>query len=491
MPTIITLDPVTRLEGHLKVEVTVEGGAVVDARASGTLFRGFETILANRDPWDAPHITQRICGVCPIPHAQAAVLALDSAAKKVVPNNGRLLRNLVLAANFLQSHLLHFYHLAVLDYIEGPAMAPWQPSWAADRRFNAQTTSTLVGHYVDALTMTRKAHEMGAIFGGRMPLAPAYIPGGFTCLPSAQQVSQFRAYCNELLAFINDVYLPDVEALTSVYQDYLQIGRGYGNLIAYGVFEQDSRGGKLFRSGRVTGGSANVQSLSVKAITESVSYSWYEDSTNNLNPANGATVPVQPKGLAYSWLKAPRYGGDPYEAGALARMWVNGNYRSGISVMDRHRARAYEAQKIALAIIDWLNQVVPGQSPYATYTTPRQGTGVGLTEAPRGALGHWVQIAGGRISRYQIITPTCWNASPADSRGVPGPLEQGLLGTPVQDPNQPIEVLRVVHSFDPCLSCAVHVMRPKSTARIVSWTPNGAVKPATSSANTSAPLALA
>lgn len=475
MATIITLDPVTRLEGHLKVEVSVEAGAVVNARATGTLFRGFETILNNRDPWDAPHITQRICGVCPIPHAQAAVLALDKAAAKTIPNNGRLLRNLVLAANFVQSHILHFYHLAALDYLDGPGMAPWQPGWAVDRRFDQATTNALVGHYVDALAMTRKAHEMGAIFGGRMPLAPAYIPGGFTSTVQAGQITKFRAYCSELLTFITNVYLPDVEALASVYSDYYQVGRGYGNLLAYGVFEQNSSGStKLLRSGRAPAGSKTIQTVSTTAITEKVTYSWYDNSTNNLNPANGATVPVQPKGQAYSWLKAPRYSGVPYETGALARMWVNGDYQQGISVMDRHRARAYETLKIANAIPAWLNQLAVGQTAYSTYITPKQGTGIGLTEAPRGALGHWLQINEGKIARYQIITPTCWNASPADDQGRPGPLEQALLGTPVQDPDQPIEVLRVIHSFDPCLSCAVHVMRPKSSSSISTYIPEKA-----------------
>jgi hydrogenase large subunit len=485
MATIVTLDPVTRLEGHLKVDVAIEGGVVVEARASGTLFRGFENILANRNPWDAPHITQRICGVCPIPHGQAAVLALDNAANKAIPTNGRVLRNLVLAANFVQSHILHFYHLAALDFLDGPAMGPWQPGWAVDRRFDQATTNALVGHYVAALAMTRKAHEMGAIFGGRMPLAPAYVPGGFTSSVQASQIDLFRSYCNELLAFIQDVYLPDVHALGTVYSDYFNVGVGYGNLLAYGVFELNPTGSsKLLRSGRVAAGAKAVQTVSTTAITEKVTYSWYSDSTNNLNPDNGSTVPVQPKGQAYSWLKAPRYSGQPYETGALARMWVNGDYQRGISVMDRHLARAYEALKIAKAIPGWLSQLVAGQSAYSTYITPKQASGIGLTEAPRGALGHWVRINEGKIARYQIITPTCWNASPADDLGRRGPLEQALLGTPVQDSEQPIEVLRVIHSFDPCLSCAVHVMRPKSGARISTYVPGTDV-------TTRTPLAVA
>jgi hydrogenase large subunit len=472
MATVIAIDPVTRLEGHLAIEVAVDGGVVTEAYATGTLFRGFEAILTNRDPWDAPHITQRICGVCPVPHGQAAVAALDRAANKTIPNNARLLRNLVLGANFVQSHLLHFYHLAALDYIAGPAMAPWQPQWAVDQRVDATTTGTLVSHYVAALDMTRKANEMGAIFGGRMPLPPTYIPGGFTTAPTAAQITKFKAYCAELLAFIKNTYIPDVELLSKVYSDYFQIGGGYGNLIAFGVFELNTAGSsKLLKSGRIRAGSNTVETMNPTAISEQVTHSWYNDATNNLNPANGSTVPQYPKTNAYSWLKSPRYTNEPYEAGALARMKINGDYPYGVSVMDRHRARAYEAQKIALALSDWAGQLVVGQSAYSRYTTPKTATAYGLTEAPRGALGHWVQIANGKIARYQIITPTCWNASPADQNGKHGPIEQALVGTPVSDVKQPIEVLRVIHSFDPCLSCAVHVMKASPHATISTYVP--------------------
>jgi hydrogenase large subunit len=472
MATVITIDPVTRLEGHLKVEVQIDNGAVSEAYATGTLFRGFEMILANRDPWDAPQITQRICGVCPIPHAQASVLALDAAAGVTIPNNARVLRNLVLGANFVQSHLLSFYHLSALDYLSGPAMGPWQPAWNVDLRIDAGTTAVLVDHYVQALAMTRKAHEMGAIFGGRMPIAAAHMPGGFTATPTAAQVTQFKTYCTALIDFINNVYIPDVEALASIYEDYYNIGRGYGNLIAYGVFELNTDGSKkLLRPGRVTAGSTAIEPMNPAAITEKVTNSWYDDATNNLNPAHGVTTPVQPKTNGYSWLKAPRYAQEPCEAGPLARMWINGDYPHGISVMDRHRARAYEALKIARGMVQWADEIAIGQSPWTTYTTPVNGSGIGLTEAPRGALGHWLQIANSKISRYQIITPTCWNASPGDDLGKAGPIEQALVGTPVQDPSQPIEVLRVIHSFDPCLSCAVHVMQPKQGVTISAYVP--------------------
>jgi hydrogenase large subunit len=211
--------------------------------------------------------------------------------------------------------------------------------------------------------------------------------------------------------------------------------------------------------------------VDVKQITEDVTHSWYQDKTSDLNPASGATVPQFPKADAYSWLKAPRYSGAPYEAGPLARMWVNGDYQRGISVMDRHLARAQETFKIASAMRGWVSQLQSGGAVYTPASTPQTATAYGLTEAPRGALGHWLQIGNGKISRYQVVTPTCWNASPRDGSGKRGPIEEALIGTPVADANQPVEVVRVIHSFDPCLSCAVHVMRPAQGAKIFSVGP--------------------
>jgi hydrogenase large subunit len=464
LATTITLDPVTRIEGHLRVEITIDNDhgtqQVVDARAAGTLFRGFERLLVGRSPFDAPDITQRICGVCPTSHALASVSALDQAAGVVVPNNARLLRNLVLGADFLHSHLLHFYQLAALDYLDGPAMAPWQPGWAVDRRLDSATTSVLVQHYVQALDARRKAHEMGAVFGGRLPLSPALVPGGFTAVVTWERIARFRTLLNAVLAFIRDVYIPDVETLARVYGDYFQVGQGPRTLLAFGVFDEDSQGHlKLLRRGYVPAESSAAQSLDVGRITEDVAASWYSDA-NGLAPASGTTQPFYPKSGAYSWIKAPRLGGMPVEVGPLARMRVNGDYTGGISVMDRHYARALEALKIAVALGRWLDELATSQPVYTRFQMPAQTAGVGLSEAPRGALGHWLRVAGGTIASYQVLTPTCWNASPRDSRGTPGPLEQALVGTPVSDATQPIEVLRVVHSYDPCLACAVHVIRP-------------------------------
>lgn len=484
MATITIVDPVTRIEGHLKVQVTIDTVSgvqqVTDAQCTGTLFRGFELILKGRDPKDAPYLTQRICGVCPVSHSMSATKALESAAGLTVPTNARLLRNLILASNFIQSHILHFYLLASLDYINPPGSAPWTPSWNVDL-MRSSSLSQVANNFTTAVTMRRKAHEMAAVFGGRMPHPSAIQAGGVTTKPTSSMISSFSSYLNTLTSFINNNYIPDVQLLKSVYSDYSSVGKGPGNLMAYGVFDLDdtTNPNRLLKRGYVMNSApTSVQAVSTANITEQVTYSWYSDTTNNLNPASGSTVTVDPttKATAYSWLKSPRYSGAPMECGPLARMWVNGDYRSGVSVMDRHMARALETQKIANAMSGWLTQLATGGSVYNALTVPFGKSGVGLTEAPRGAIGHWLSIApsgtkspagGPAIGNYQVITPTCWNASPKDSSGKHGPIEQALIGTKVTDAAQPIEVLRVIHSFDPCLSCAVHVMRPEGKPVVV------------------------
>ena len=258
-----------------------------------------------------------------------------------------------------------------------------------------------------------------------MPHPPAYLPGGFTTTPRPERIAKFRSLLGELLEFIQNTYLKDVDALVKAYDDYFSIGRGPGNLLAFGVFDTDEFGTqKLLQPGRIANGYSSVQTVDVKQITEVVTHSWYQDSAAHLNPASGATVPQYPKTNAYSWLKAPRYAGAPYEAGPLARMWINGDYQRGISVMDRHMARAQEALKIASAMRTWLDQLKSGGPVYTPGSTPRTATSYGLTEAPRGALGHWLQIGNRKISRYQVVTPTCWNASPRDDAGRRGPIEE-------------------------------------------------------------------
>ncbi len=489
MAKTITIDPLTRIEGHLAIEVTVdfvEGvQQVVKAKSSGTMFRGFEIMLQGRDPLDAPHYTQRICGVCPISHGMASCLNLESALGVDIPANGRILRNLVLGANFVMSHILHFYHLAALDYInteDAIPMAPWIPGYTNPDMVTGPLATTLVEHYVEALAIRRKAHQMAAIFGGKLPCAPSFVPGGCTEVPTEGKIADFKTLLDELQTFIGDAeqgtYIPDVLTVAGEFSDYFSIGVGCGNLLAYGVFDLTD-GSKLLKRGRCNSQLA-LDTVDPDKIAEYVKYSKYTANSGNKNPADGVTQPQVDKTNAYSWLKAPRYDAQVYEVGPLARMVSNYLHGDAItqelvngvldafsappsvlfSVLGRHAARALETKLVADAMHAWLDELAVGEPVYAESDIPRDASGIGLTEAPRGALGHWIDIKRRHIDRYQVVTPTNWNASPKDDLDQNGPIEQALIDTPVADIDQPIEVLRVVHSFDPCLACSVHMLRP-------------------------------
>jgi hydrogenase large subunit len=472
MAQTISVGPLTRIEGHLDIQVTVDAGKVTSAKSSGTMFRGFENILKGRDPRDATHLTQRVCGVCPVSHGMAATLNLEAAAGIPPADNGRVLRNLVLGANFIQSHVLHFYHLAALDYIDTTGIlerGPWKARFATPDMLKGSTAETLVNHYVQALAIRRQAHQMGAIFGGKLPHPPTFVPGGCSSSVTSTKISDFRTLLTQIRTFINGTYIPDVKAVASAFPSYSSIGRGCGNLLAYGVFDLNAAGSsKLLARGRYTGG--QYLSVDTTQIAEYVKYSYYSAASGNLNPVGGVTEPVVDKAGAYSWIKAPRYLKKVHEVGPLARMAVNGDYRQGISVLDRLMARALEAKKVADAMDGWLSQLKVNQPIQDIAPALKNPNGIGLTEAPRGALGHWMHVTGGKIDRYQIITPTAWNASPQDDSNQPGPIEQALVGTPVADVSQPIEILRVVHSFDPCLSCSVHLIRPNGQVKRIAVT---------------------
>lgn len=506
----ITIDPITRIEGHLKIDAVVEDGEVKEARSSGTLFRGFELILRGRDPRDASQLTQRICGVCPQTHATASVLCLDSAfgISDRITDNGRIMRNLLLGANYIQSHLLHFYHLAALDYVDvtkvaayegnNPALksiknfisrgalGPFAPRYEGDYRLSDEVDQAATAHYVQALEIRRKAHEMLALFGGKMPHNCATVAGGVTEHPTVDKITSFLWRLNEIREFIDDVYIPDVVAVAEAYPDYFEIGAGCGNLLAYGVFDLDGtetdylKRKRLLRSGTV---STDLKLGQVDAfkIAEYVKHSLYEDSSTGRYPGDGETAPQPQKDGAYSWLKAPRYDGKVYEVGPLARMAVN--YVAGdsavqglvnpvlshfdappsalFSVLGRHAARALECKYVADSMADWVLQLKPDEPVYTDYTMPEEATGMGLVCGPRGALGHWIRIQDGKIANYQCVVPTTWNASPKDDHGQPGPIEQALVGTNIRDEDNPFEIVRIVRSFDPCLACAVHVITPK------------------------------
>lgn len=462
----IAVDPVTRIEGHLKVEVEVKDGKVVDARCYGGMFRGFENILKGRDPRDSSQIVQRICGVCPTAHATASVLAQDKAFGVKVTTNGRIVRNLIFGANYLQSHILHFYHLAALDYVNGPDVAPFVPRYKNnDVRVDAKTNQIGVDQYLKALEIRRICHEMVAMFGGKMPHVQGLVVGGTTEIPTAEKIKHFAANFKKVKEFIEKEYLPLVYALGSVYPDLLETGTGWKNVISYGVFPlNDEETEFLLKPGVYTNG--KDAPLDPAKIKEYVKYSWFDDSTTGLHPSEGKTVPAPEKATAYSFVKAPRYNDIPHEVGPLARMWITNPELSPVarkagfkrmrdfgdkafSILGRHIARAEEALLVAQAVEQWLAEVKPGAETYVPSEVPEQGEGMGLTEAPRGSLLHYLKVKDSVIDNYQIVSATLWNASPMDDMNQRGPIEQALIGVPVPDPKNPVNVGRLIRAFDP------------------------------------------
>ncbi len=508
MSKTIHIDPMTRIEGHLKVEVEVDNGKVTDARCCGEMFRGIEKILHGRNPVDANQITQRICGVCPASHAQASSLTLDSAFGVTPPDNGRLIRNLVLGSNYLQSHILHFYHLAALDYVDITAIlkysgkdpelnrvkawaqaeldsgkanpvAPFLPRYEGDYITDSDVNIAAIAHYLKALEIRRKAQEMLAIFGGRMPHNVTIMPGGSSETVTVNKIAAYSSRLREIKDFVENVYIPDVLAVAGLYPQYFAIGQGCGNLLSYGVFEEDASGSnKLLPAGTYVNG--EVKAFSESKLAEYVGHSRYSSGTG-FHPSKGETQPDMYKDGAYSWLKAPRYDNNVVEVGPLARVGVAhlcgasetlsgmvndtlAKFDAGVgalfSVLGRHAARALEAKIVADRCAEWVAQLQPGQPAHTKFEIPAEGQGIGLTEAPRGALGHWISIKDKKIDRYQCVVPTTWNGSPCDDTGAKGPMEQALIGTPIADVENPIEAGRVVRSFDPCIACAVHVITP-------------------------------
>lgn len=465
----IVVDPVTRIEGHLKLEVEVEGGVVTNAWTSGALFRGLELIMQGRDPRDAEQIMQRICGVCPTAHATAGILALDNAFDIDPPPNGRIIRNLILGSNWVQSHILHFFHLAALDYVKGPELAPFKPRYEADYRLSEGDNAQAVNHYLEALTMRRKAHEMDAIWGGKMPHVQTIVPGGATEVPDASKIYRFLTSLEELTKWVDTVYVPTVKAVAGAYSDWFDVGYGCGNMLAYGGFPLEEgkdhvKKEKLYKSGVYVRG--QYGDLDPELIEEQVKHSWYEDDIE-LKPADAVVKPDPKKKDAYSWLKAPRYNGEPMEVGPLARQWINKQKdivalgdRKAFSVMGRHFARAIECSEIAHAMADWALKLQPGQPVCVPHKIPDSAVGMGLCEASRGALGHWHRIEGQRTKVYNAVVPTTWNASPLDVRNQHGPMEQAIIGCAVKDPANPVELVRIIRAFDPCFGCAIHVMTP-------------------------------
>lgn len=506
----VIIDPLTRIGGHLSIELQVERGFVTDARCSGEMFRGLERIFTGRNPLEAVQLSQRICGVCPVPHGIASSICLENAFGMKPSPGGRIIRNLMLGANFLHSHLLHFYQMTVLDYVDIGALdryrgsdgrieklrqwlqserqlrkgredavtagAPFLPRYEGDFYLTDQALNIdILGGYVRSLELRMQSHAMISSLGGRAPHAIGLVPGGVTRAPTRALMREYRKSLDEVENFISGTYYPQVMALAAHFRDYFKMGVS-ANFMSSGLFEEDEGSGRFLLQPGIAS-EARQEDFDPGRIREEVRFARYR-SASNLPPKNGRTDPDPRKSAAYSWIKAPRYDGKPMEVGPLARLavaYLGGNaivkapvdtllreIRQDLpalfSVFGRHAARAIEAKIIAARIYEWLDNFDFSMKERSNIDMPVAGAGMGLVEAPRGTLGHWMIMEGRKIAGYQAVVPTAWFCGPRDDRGTRGPVEQALIGTPVSDPLNPIEAARVVRSFDPCVMCAVHVV---------------------------------
>jgi [NiFe] hydrogenase large subunit len=539
-----TIDPITRIEGHLRIDVEIEGGKVTNAWSSAQLFRGLEIILQGRDPRDAPWITQRACGVCTEVHALASIRALDDAVGVNIPPLARIARNLVHGAQFLHDHPVHFYVLSALDWVDVVSALKADPKKTAalanslsdypnsgsqdfkavqdklktfvasgqlgpfangywghpDYRLPPEANLMAVTHYLELLRLQVKAARMMALFGGKNPHIQTYVTGGVTCakdLVNVDRLAEFLYYLKEMQGFIDNVYIPDVLAVASYYKDWgaKNIG-GCTNFLAYGNFPMNSgsyKDEKMFMPGGVimNRNLGQVDDVNPDLITEEVKRAWYKNGPA-LNPAKGVTQPLGDSAYdyegKYSWMKAPRYQGKAMEVGPLAQ--VLAAYGKGhpqvktmvgavlkhlnvpasalFSTLGRTAARAIETKVIADTMATWVTEAIiaikAGKlETAADWKWPGEASGMGLIDVPRGALGHWIsQDKDNKIGNYQLVVPSTWNLGPRDDKGQVGPVEEALIGTPVADPKAPLEIIRTVHSFDPCIACGVHVIDPES-----------------------------
>ena len=536
----IVVDPVTRIEGHLKIEVEVDQGKIVNAWSSSQLFRGLELILQGRDPRDAQHFTQRSCGVCTYVHALASTRCVDNAVgvDKNLPDNARLIRNLVLAAQFLHDHIVHFYHLHALDWVDVTGALTADPKKAASIANSISTRQTTAedlkavqdkvkalvdsgqlgiftnayflgghkayylpaevnliatAHYLEALHLQVKAARAMAVFGAKNPHTQFTVVGGVTCYESLtnERISEFVGLFQETKKFIDECYIPDLLAVASYYKDWAGIG-GTTNFMSFGEFpsvESDMNSRWLPHGVINNRNLGQVDPFDPKLIEEHVRHSWYQGDKAH-HPYQGVTEPQYTSYEdrdRYSWMKAPRYNKTSVETGPLATVLVA--YGKGhpevkklvdyvlahlgvgpaalFSTLGRTAARGIETKVIADKLMDWVNELAENvksgnNTIYQDWKMPDEAEGVGFVNAPRGALSHWIKIKGGKIENFQLVVPSTWNLGPRCSDGKLSAVEEALIGTPIADPERPVEILRTVHSYDPCIACGVHVIDSKT-----------------------------
>ncbi len=553
----IVVDPITRIEGHLRIEAEVDAGRVSNAWSSCTMFRGIEIILKGRDPRDAWVFAQRICGVCTTVHAVTSVRAVEDALGIQVPENAEIIRSIIAGLQQVQDHVVHFYHLHALDwvdivsslsadpaktstlaqsisewplssttyfqgvqdrvrtFVEAGQLGPFDNAYWGHSAYRLPPEANLmaVAHYLEALEWQRDVIRGHAILGGKNPHLQTYLVGGMA-VPldlnsqqaiNAHTIAALQSLFRKARTFVEKVYIPDLLAIASFYPEWASLGGGVGNYMSYGDFPTTARldPEQLFLPRGVVFDKdlGSPQPLDMQKIREYVAHSYYEyegGDAEGLHPYQGETKPrytgptppyefLDTEGK-YSWLKSPRYDDRPMEVGPLARMLVayaRGHERvrelvgmvlerlkvgpeALFSTLGRTAARGIETLVIAEQLMGWLDKLssnmasgdlqIHNDEKWDPSSWPDEAEGWGFHEAPRGALGHWVHIEKGKIAGYQAVVPSTWNAGPRDAKGQRGPYEEALIGTPIADPEKPLEILRTVHSFDPCMACAAHVV---------------------------------
>ncbi|MEG2017789.1 MAG: nickel-dependent hydrogenase large subunit [Clostridium sp.] len=456
----IVIDPITRVSGLLGIEVEIKNNKIIDAKCKGNQFRGFEKMFEGRDPLDIIRLAPRICGICSTHHTLAATEAMEDAFKVIPDVNGKLAREIANGFEFLQNHLRQIYLFAIPDYVQIIDLNPItknQGPREADYRLPGNLTMKINKDIEGAIEYSRLAHKAIAILAGKAPHCHGIYVGGITTDIGIQQIEELIYIINKIKAFINIKLLEDIYIIADYYKDYYSMGKGYGNFITGGVFEDYEAPIKYSIAGVMINGS--IEKLDKEKISENIFSSWLENSTGEIKPGiDQPPIPSAYKNGAYSWVEAARYNGYALEGGPLARMIINGYYKRGVSVMDRLIARVLEAQKLCESIEAAINVLKIGKPYQQEWKIPEKGAGSAIIGAARGCLGHWINIDKKKVSNYTIIPPSAWNLSPTDGRGVRGPVEEALIGTTINNVTNPVEIGRIVRSFDPCLNCAAHVV---------------------------------
>lgn len=453
----ITINPITRISGFLEIEVEVEQNQIIDAKSSGMLFRGFEKMLKGRPPLDAIFFTERICGICSTAHSMASTLALEDVLNVSPNENDKIIRDYIHGCEFVQNHLRHFYQYTLPDFVRGPEISPLYTNTHNDYRLPEELNKELSKHYMEAIEYSRLAHEMLAELGGKAPHTHGIFVGGVTVNLDAAKWIKIKSIVGKIKEFVDSKMIPDVYIIAKYYSDYFYNGFGYTNLLSYGVFDSYEEE-QLFYIAPQVMINGERQEFDSENITENIHHAWYEAGKIQQRPTEPTIEENLHKEEAYSFIKAPRYNEYPMEVGPLARMLLSGNYRGGISTMDRTIARVLEVNKILEIMEGLLDKMQLQQAKQGEYEIPEIAQGMGLIDTTRGALGHWISIQDQVIRNYEIITPSSWNLSPEDSIGFKGVVEEALIGSRINDLTNPVEIGRIVRSYDPCVSCATHVI---------------------------------